>query len=169
MRQREILCIDDDEQSLEIRKILLETCDFRVTTATSAKDGLRYFRTHQVDAVVLDYEMPEMNGGQAAMKIKAMRRDVPVVILSALPWLPSDAPRECIDAFMVKGEPTRVLVSELEQLMNIAPASARRGSSMRLVGAMSGMMVEKVRDLLGKRKPPTQTAKPLRQAAARFQ
>jgi CheY-like chemotaxis protein len=167
MRQREILCIDDDEQSLEIRKILLETCDFRVTTATSAKEGLRFFRTHQVDAVVLDYEMPEMNGGQVAKKMKAMRRDVPVLILSALPWLPNDAPRECVDAFITKGGPTRALVSELEQLMEAAPASAKRASSMRLAGAMSGVMVEKMRDLLGKRKPAS-SAKPLTQAPARI-
>ena len=88
MRQREILCIDDDEQSLLVRKLLLETRDFRVTTATSAKAGLLYFRTHHVDAVVLDYEMPEMNGGQVAQKMKSLRAQVPVLILSALPWLP---------------------------------------------------------------------------------
>jgi CheY-like chemotaxis protein len=167
MRQPEILCIDDDEQSLEIRKILLETCDFRVTTATNPKEGLRYFRAHHVDAVVLDYEMPEMNGGQVARKMKAMRRDVPLVILSALPWLPNDAPRECVDAFITKGGPTVALVNELEHLMDASPMSVKRGGSMRLVGAMSGVMVEKVRDLLGKRKPATST-KPLTQAPARM-
>ena len=73
MRQREILCIDDDEQSLRVRKILLETFDFRVTTASSAREGLRFFRSHHVDAVVLDYEMPDMNGGEVARKMKSMR------------------------------------------------------------------------------------------------
>jgi CheY-like chemotaxis protein len=165
MRQREILCIDDDEQSLQVRKILLETFDFRVTTATSAREGLRYFRTHDVDAVVLDYEMPEMNGGQAARKIKSMRADVPVLILSALPWLPNDAPRECIDVFVTKGGPTAALVHEIEQMMEYAPVAHRTGGSMRVVGALSGVMVERMRDLIGKPKPGS--TKPLAQQAAR--
>ena len=165
MRQRNVLCIDDDEQSLQVRKILLETFDFRVTTATSAKEGLRYFRTHPVDAVVLDYEMPEMNGGQAARKLKSLRADVPVLILSALPWLPNDAPRECIDVFVSKGGPTADLAHQIEQMMEAAPATAKSGNGMRLVGAATGVVVEKMRDLIGKSKP-ARSSKPLTQQPA---
>lgn len=165
MRQREILCIDDDEQSLQVRKILLETFDFHVTTATTAKEGLRYFRSRNVDAVVLDYEMPEMNGGQVARKIKSMRAEVPVLILSALPWLPNDAPRECIDVFVTKGGPTATLVHQIEQMMESAPVTTRSGGSMRLAGAVSGVMVEKMRGLMGKPKPAS--SKPLTQQPAR--
>jgi CheY-like chemotaxis protein len=164
MRQREILCIDDDEQSLQVRKILLETFDFHVTTATTAKEGLRHFRSRKVDAVVLDYEMPEMNGGQVARKIKSMRAEVPVLILSALPWLPNDAPRECIDVFITKGGPTATLVHHIEQMMS-APATTRSGGSMRLAGAVSGVMVEKMRGLIGKPRPDS--SKPLTQQPAR--
>ena len=165
MRQREILCIDDDEQSLQVRKILLETFDFHVTTATTAKEGLHYFRSRNVDAVVLDYEMPEMNGGQVARKMKSMRADVPVLILSALPWLPNDAPRECIDVFVTKGGPTATLVHQIEQMMEATPAAPRSGGSIRLVGAVSGVMVEKMRELIGKPKPAS--TKPLNQQPAR--
>jgi CheY-like chemotaxis protein len=166
MRQREILCIDDDEQSLQVRKILLETFDFHVTTATSAKEGLRHFRSRDVDAVVLDYEMPEMNGGQVARKMKSMRAEVPVLVLSALPWLPKDAPRECIDVFVTKGGPTAALVHRIEQMLEAAPVTPRSGGSMRLVGAVSGVMVEKMREMLGKPKPAG-SAKPLTQQPAR--
>jgi CheY-like chemotaxis protein len=165
MRQREILCIDDDEQSLQVRKILLEMFDFRVTTATSAKEGLRYFRSHAVDAVVLDYEMPEMNGGQAAQKMKNIRADVPVLMLSALPLLPNDAPRGCIDVFVSKGGPTAALAHQIAQMMEAAPVTPRSGGSMRRVGAASGVMVEKVRGLLGKAKP-ARSSKPLTQQPA---
>ena len=158
MRQREILCIDDDAQSLQVRKILLETCDFRVHTATNGKDGLRFFRSHHVDAVILDYEMPDMNGGQVARKMKSLRAQVPVLILSALPWLPNDAPKECIDAFVSKGGPTPALVNEIENLMDSSPVPRGRGRSVRLVGAVSGVMVEKMRGLIGKSKT---SSKPL--------
>jgi CheY-like chemotaxis protein len=166
MRQREVLCIDDDTQSLQVRKVLLEMFDFRVTTATSAKEGLRYFRSHDVDAVVLDYEMPEMNGGQAARKIKNLRSDVPVLILSALPWLPNDAPRECIDVFVTKGGPTAALAHQIEQMMETAPVKPRSGGSMRRVGAASGVVVEKMRGLLVGKPKPARSAKQLTQQPA---
>jgi CheY-like chemotaxis protein len=165
MPQREILCIDDDVQSLRVRKILLETFDFRVTTASTPREGLKLFRARNVAAVVLDYQMPEMDGGEVARKMKSLRPEIPVVMLSALPWLPQGAPQECIDMFITKGGPTSQLVIELEQLIAAAPASAARMRGARLAGAVLGVVTQKVRGLGN---PKTATAKPLRQAPARL-
>jgi CheY-like chemotaxis protein len=168
MAQREILCIDDDIQSLKVRKVLLETFDFQVTTASTPREGLKLFRSRNVAAVVLDYQMPEMDGGEVARKMKSMRPEVPVLMLSALPWLPQGAPRECIDLFMTKGGPTSKLVSELEQLIAAAPVSAKaRVPGVRLAGAVLGVVAEKVRRL--NKQSPTAAAKPLTQAPARMQ
>lgn len=147
MPQREILCIDDDVQSLEIRKILLETFDFRVLTTTSPAQGLKLFRSHNIQAVVLDYQMPEMNGGEVAQKMKSLRPQVPVVVLSAMPWLPQDAPRECIDAFFTKGGPTSKLVTELEYLIEAAPSSPAKAQmhAARSAGALLGVVAARIR------------------------
>jgi CheY-like chemotaxis protein len=166
MPQREILCIDDDVQSLKVRKILLETFDFHVTTASNPREGLRLFRRRNLAAVVLDYQMPEMNGGEVARQMKSLRPEVPVLMLSALPWLPQGAPSECIDLFITKGGPTSKLVSELEQLIAASPASAKaQMHGARLAGAVLGVVAEKVRGL-GKQKA---ALKPLTQAPARMQ
>ena len=152
MRQREVLCIDDDDQSLKVRKILLETFDFRVTTASSGREGLQLLRSKKkVDAVVVDYQMPGMDGGEVARAVKDLRPAMPVLVLSALPLLPQEEPRECIDAFLTKGGPTSKLVHEIEHMIAAAPESAKeRMRAVRMVGAMSGMVAEKVRGLLGK-------------------
>ncbi|MGI9103186.1 MAG: response regulator [Terriglobales bacterium] len=144
--QRQILCIDDDEQSLQVRKILLESFGYGVTTATRPSEGLRAFHSGKIDAVVLDYQMPEMNGCEAARAVKAVRPDVPVMILSALPWLPEDAPRECIDAFLTKGEPTAALVSKLEKLIASKPPTGKfvRLGLLRMSGAALGIAMERV-------------------------
>ena len=42
--KRTILCVDDNEQSLSIRKVMLETRGYRVMAATSAKDALEVFK-----------------------------------------------------------------------------------------------------------------------------
>ncbi|MBZ5629878.1 MAG: response regulator [Acidobacteriia bacterium] len=151
MRQREVLCIDDDDQSLAVRKILLETFDFRVNTATSGREGLKLLRSRKVDAVVVDYQMPEMDGGEVARAVKGLRPKTPVLVLSALPLLPQEAPRECIDAFLTKGGPTCRLVHEIEHMIAAVPEPAKeRTCAARMIGAVSGMVVEKVRGLLGK-------------------
>lgn len=137
-RQHEILCIDDDIQSLRVRRILLESLGYKVSTETDAERGLRLFRSRHIDAVILDYQMPGMNGGEAATEIKRLRPEVPVLILSALPWLPEDAPQNAIDSFVQKGEPLRVLASRIEELLaqHEATAEARRDAAQQLGGAL---------------------------------
>jgi len=148
-RQREILCIDDDEQSLKVRGILLESMGYKVFTEADAEQGLRAFREHDVDAVVMDYQMPGMSGGDAAVEMKRLRPEVPVLILSALPWLPEGAPVEAIDGFIQKCEPLRVLAGRIEQVMS------GDGAEMNLaetVGGAIGSFVGHVAQALRPRK-----------------
>ena len=116
MRDKSVLCVDDDVQSLNIRQILLEAAGFNVITATSALEGLSLFRSRPVHAVILDYHLPQMNGGQIAQIMKRLKPAIPVMILSALPWLPEDAPR-CIDAFISKCAPSSQLMDKIERLV----------------------------------------------------
>ena len=120
-RQPEILCIDDDPQSLKVRGILLESIGYKVLSEPSAERGLRTFRDHAVDAVLMDYQMPGMSGGEAALEMKRMRPGTPVLIMSALPWLPDSAPKEAIDGFIQKGESLGVLSDRIERALACRP------------------------------------------------
>ncbi len=64
-----ILCIDDQWSGLIGRKMLLENNGYEVLEATGGTEGLRLFLSHSVDAVVLDYQMPGMNGDMVAAKM----------------------------------------------------------------------------------------------------
>src|SRR5258708_28395431 len=77
-----ILCIDDDGALLEARKELLEISDYEVLTAQSGEQGLALFVSHPIDAVVLDYKMPGMNGDQVARQMNRGQPDVPIFLLS---------------------------------------------------------------------------------------
>jgi CheY-like chemotaxis protein len=133
---REILCIDDDAQSLKVRSILLESMGYAVLTELDAERGLRSFREHDVAAVVMDYEMPGMNGGEAAVEMKRIRPEVPVLILSALPCLPEGAPQEAIDAFIQKGEPLRVLAGRIETIMAAVDVGSKPAVAESVGGAI---------------------------------
>mgnify|MGYP006184965075 CR=1 FL=1 len=116
-KTRVVLCVDDDPQSLDIRKQLLEVAGYQVLIATDAAEGLAIFQELPVDAVILDYQMPGMNGGQLAAAMKQIRPGVPVMIVSSLPWLPDDAPN-CIDAFVSKCAPSSALMDKITHLVS---------------------------------------------------
>ena len=65
-----ILCVDDTPSMLEGEKMLLEENGYRVLIATNGKEAVRTFASHSVDLVLLDYNMPEMNGGRAAVRMR---------------------------------------------------------------------------------------------------
>jgi CheY-like chemotaxis protein len=65
-----ILCIDDNRAGLAIRKLLLEHQGYSVLTAEDGVIGLSLLERHPVDAVVLDYRMPGMDGDAVAQIIR---------------------------------------------------------------------------------------------------
>jgi CheY-like chemotaxis protein len=98
-----ILCVDDEFNGLEGRKMLLEEAGCKVLIATSGADALQLFASHPVDLVLLDYHMPGANGDVVAEHMKAGQPDVPIALLSADDGLPESA-LKWVDAFGSKSE-----------------------------------------------------------------
>lgn len=111
-----VLCVDDEPVGLRVRKLLLEHAGFQVLTALSGREGLELFSQHTICAVVLDFAMPEMNGGQVAAEMKRRNPSVPILMLSAYVDLPEEALNH-VDARALKGESPLVLLSELNRLI----------------------------------------------------
>jgi CheY-like chemotaxis protein len=88
--QATILCVEDEEPQLQLRKLLLESGGFHVLTAQSGRQALEVFRAHPVDAVILDYFMPGMNGLTIAREMKRLNPSVPIIIFSAYTSLPDE-------------------------------------------------------------------------------
>src|SRR5579864_7865148 len=72
-----ILCIDDNEQSLSIRKFMLETRGYRVLPATSGREAVDVFQqAGTVDLVLTDLVMPEMDGAEVIRLLKELAPEV---------------------------------------------------------------------------------------------
>ncbi len=80
--KRTILCVDDNEQSLSIRKVMLETRGYRVITATSGEQGLELFRCGGVDLLLSDLIMPGIDGHKLVDEIKALSPQTPAILFS---------------------------------------------------------------------------------------
>jgi CheY-like chemotaxis protein len=112
-----ILCIDDHWNGLIARKMLLEQSGYEVLEATSGDEGLKLFSSRSVDAVLLDYQMPGMNGDCVAAKMKHINSHIPILLLSAYGPLPASKLRS-VDTFMSKSQPPNVLLSALQELLS---------------------------------------------------
>src|SRR5436305_1844394 len=88
---RKVLCVDDERSILTIRKIVLESNGYRVFTAEDGAKGLEVFAAEQIDAVLLDYRMPGMNGGEMAQSLRRVPSKVPIIMVSAATEIPPDA------------------------------------------------------------------------------
>ncbi len=111
-----VLCVDDERIGLRVRKIMLESRGFHVLTASDGRQGLEIYDSNKVDLVVLDYFMPDMNGGEVAAELRRRRPDLPIIFLSAYFSLPPEA-LELANAFITKGDPPDTLLEKIEQLV----------------------------------------------------
>src|SRR5260370_6958945 len=112
-----ILCIDDHWNGLMGRKLLLENSGYEVLEASGGDEGLKLFRSHAVDAVVVDYQMPGLNGDVVAAKMKRINARVPIILLSAYGPLPKSK-LSSVDSFVSKSHPPTIMLSTLQNLLN---------------------------------------------------
>src|ERR1017187_2367817 len=80
--KKTILCVDDNEQALSIRKIMLETRGYRVIACNNGESGLDAFRRGAVDLVLTDLIMPGMDGARLIEQTKAISPQTPAVLIS---------------------------------------------------------------------------------------
>jgi CheY-like chemotaxis protein len=111
-----ILCIDDEAMGLSVRKMMLQSQGYEVLTASSGAEGLDLFASNPVEAVVLDYAMPGMNGGQVAAELKRLNPKVKILLLTAYLELPEDA-LKWVDKRCVKGVSPISFLEELRRLL----------------------------------------------------
>jgi CheY-like chemotaxis protein len=112
-----ILCVDDETVGLHVRRILLERAGYRVVTALDGPAGIEIFAREPVDAVVLDFSMPGMNGGEVARRLREIKPQVPILMLSAYTSLPPEID-SMVDLSMTKGEGAPALLKKLGSLMS---------------------------------------------------
>ena len=77
-----ILIVDDEKDFLDVISDRLKARDMNVSTATSAAAALKKIDEDSFDAVVLDLQMPEMDGLEALKKMKEKNPDLQVIFLT---------------------------------------------------------------------------------------
>ncbi len=81
-RRRRLLIVDDDPGALEWLALFSEQLGYRAELVESGEKALEAFQRRQPDLVTLDVMLPGMNGVDTLKAMKALARDVPVIMLS---------------------------------------------------------------------------------------
>ena len=106
-----VLCIDDEPSLLQLEKRFLESHGYKVLTAPSGQKGLDILSASAVDAVVLDYVMPEMDGFAVALAIRRILPEIDIIIHSGTPLQIPNRLLEIADRLVPKGEPGRLVAA----------------------------------------------------------
>lgn len=105
MRPRKlILCVDGNEQSLSLRKFMLETRGYRVLPMSSGREALDHLENclpGSVDLLLSDLSLPSMDGNELVRRAKQCQPGLPALLVSAAT---SNFDRaSAADAFLGKG------------------------------------------------------------------
>ena len=110
-----ILCIDNNEKALNIRKMILEMAGYSVLTAIDADSAMQLFASSDVDIVISDHLLQGKTGTELAAEMKRIKPNAPIVIMSGMVEEPKGM--EHADLFIVKGEAPPVWLKKISDLL----------------------------------------------------
>jgi len=82
---KKILCIEDEQEMIDLIRLILSRRGFEISGANSGKEGLEIIRNDHPDLVLLDLMMPEMDGWEVYQQMKADETimNIPVIVVTA--------------------------------------------------------------------------------------
>ena len=117
-----ILCIDDAENAIFVRKLVLEGAGYTVLTALDGETGLQLFRSHEIDLVISDHVLPGRTGAELSHQMKQEKPMVPILLFSGESERPEEA--EEADLFMSKTDGPVQLLEKVAALLQMRRESA---------------------------------------------
>jgi CheY-like chemotaxis protein len=116
-RKAVILCVDDEQNPLTLRKFVLQKAGYDVLTASSGKEALELVASRKVDLVLSDHLMPGMHGTELAEQLKAEHPKLPVILISGVNELPAGS--AIANAFVSKSEGPDALCKEVAAILDL--------------------------------------------------
>ena len=121
-----ILCVDDEDNPLVLRKLVLEKAGYEVATAHSADEALNILASRRIDLVLSDHLMPGVTGAELAQEIKTRFPAIPFILISGVNDVPLNA--DSADAFLSKVEGPDKLCRQIAAVLRGQSSSSVRPS-----------------------------------------
>jgi two-component system, cell cycle response regulator DivK len=116
-----ILIVEDDTQSLYMLTFLFESGKFEVIQSHNGIDGLAKAKNLNPDAIILDIQLPLMNGYDVikGLKLDAKLKDIPIVVVTsfAMNGDRNKAMKAGADGYIAKPIDPDTFISQIESLI----------------------------------------------------
>jgi CheY-like chemotaxis protein len=109
-----VLCVEDNEAQLQMRKEILENDGFLVVNASNAKEAIEIVREAPVSLVLSDHMLSGQTGTQLAGEIKKIKPELPIVLFAGR----SPESMQNVDCFINKTEPVARFLVMIRDLVN---------------------------------------------------
>lgn len=116
--KKKVLLVDDQEGILLLYSEEIEEEGFAVEVAHNGDQALEVFKTSQPDLVILDINMPGMNGIEVLRQMKDINADLPVILCSAYPEYKEDLGAWASDEYIVKSSNTDELKAAVHKYLD---------------------------------------------------
>jgi len=137
-----VLLVDDEKDFLESMSERMRLRGMDVTTASSAKDALVFVERDVFDAVILDFQMPEMDGMAVLKKIKTRHPEAQIILLTghaslergieaikigASDYLEKPADMEALSKKIKEAKAEKMLIVQKQQLDSVLDTIKKYG------------------------------------------
>jgi len=78
-----ILVVEDNEANMYLARYILENSGFAVLEARNGLDGVQKATTEDVDLILMDIQLPDIDGLEATRRIRKQKADLPIVALTS--------------------------------------------------------------------------------------
>lgn len=120
-----ILCVDDEQIPLSLRKSVLEKMGYSVLTANSGAEALEQLQKQHVDLVLTDMLMPGLSGVELSREIKQRMPGIPIILFSGVNEVPEDV--RYADVFLSKVEGPARMSAKISEVLSQARKLAQSG------------------------------------------
>ena len=113
-----ILLIDDDEKLGDLLKAYFDRFDLDLTAAVDPAAGLKLLESTKPDLVILDIQMPGLNGIEVLRQMKMINSSVPIILSSAYHEYKQDLGAWASDDYVVKSSDLTDLKNAVRRLLD---------------------------------------------------
>ena len=111
-----ILVIEDDEASFRLIEAALRVIDLKILHTDNGQDAIILFTEHNVDLVLLDIQLPGMDGYEVLEHLKKINPEIPVIAQTA--YSMSDDKEKCIELGCSDFLAKPINIMQLRELIN---------------------------------------------------
>jgi two-component system, cell cycle response regulator DivK len=125
MSQR-ILVVEDQEDNRRILRDLLTSAGFDLIEATTGAEGVRLAELNRPDLILMDVQMPVLDGHEATQQIKAQPelRSIPIIVVTSYALSGDEAKAKAAgaDAYVAKPFSPRALLATIRHTLQKPPS-----------------------------------------------